>query len=60
MIETPAKSQEKATIMIPISRGRQIGRASKTATFSAELRVTQLGRYDAYVVPSPKTSAFRS
>ena len=50
-IETPQKSQEKATIMIPITRGAQIGRATAIPTFAAEHRVTELGRHDAYVVP---------
>ncbi|MEQ1858783.1 MAG: AccI family restriction endonuclease [Chthoniobacteraceae bacterium] len=50
-IEKPEKSQEKATIMIPITRGVQIGRATAMPTFRAEHRVTNLGRHDAYVVP---------
>jgi hypothetical protein len=50
-IETPKKSQEKATIMIPITCGPQIGRATAIPTFAAEHRITQLGRHDAYVVP---------
>ena len=50
-IETPAKSQEKATIMIPISRGVRIGKATSLPKFAAEERVTELGRHDAYVVP---------
>jgi hypothetical protein len=50
-IETPAKSQAKATIMIPITSGTQIGRATAIPTFAAEHRVTELGRHDAYVVP---------
>lgn len=50
-IETPEKSQEKATIMIPITSGAQIGRATAIPTFAAEHRVTELGRHDAYVVP---------
>ncbi|MCO5051567.1 MAG: AccI family restriction endonuclease [Verrucomicrobiae bacterium] len=50
-IETPAKSQEKATIMIPITRGLQVGKATSLPTFAAEHRVTELGRHDAYVVP---------
>lgn len=50
-IETPEKSQEKATIMIPITSGTQIGRAISMPTFAAEHRVTELGRHDAYVVP---------
>ena len=50
-IETPAKSQEKATIMIPITRGVQVGTATALPSFTAEHRVTALGRHDAYVVP---------
>ena len=50
-IETPRKSQEKATIMIPITSGAQIGRATAIPAFAAEHRVTELGRHDAYVVP---------
>jgi hypothetical protein len=50
-IETPEKSQEKATIMISITRGLQVGHATATPTFAAEHRVTRLGRHDAYVVP---------
>jgi hypothetical protein len=50
-IEAPEKSQEKATIMIPITRGTQIGRSTEMPTFAAEHRVTALGRHDAYVVP---------
>jgi len=50
-IETPEKSQEKATIMIPITSGAQLGRATEMPTFAAEHRVTELGRHDAYVVP---------
>jgi len=50
-IETPKKSQEKATIMIPITSGAQIGRATAIPTFAAEHRLTELGRHDAYVVP---------
>lgn len=50
-IETPEKSQEKATIMIPITNGTKIGHATEPPTFAAEHRVTELGRHDAYVVP---------
>ena len=50
-IETPEKSQEKATIMIPITSGTQIGPATAKPTFAAEHRVTELGRHDAFVVP---------
>src|SRR5205085_10910929 len=50
-IEKPEKSQEKATIMIPITSGTQVGRATAIPTFAAEHRVTELGRHDTYVVP---------
>jgi hypothetical protein len=50
-VETPKKSQEKNTIMIPITSGVQIGRATSMPTFTARHRVTELGRHDAYVVP---------
>jgi hypothetical protein len=50
-IETPAKSQEKATIMIPITCGSQIAKATGLPTFAAEHHITKLGRHDAYVVP---------
>jgi hypothetical protein len=50
-IEKPEKSQEKATIMLPITSGTQIGRATGIPTFTAEHRVTELGRHDAFVVP---------
>lgn len=50
-IETPAKSQEKATIMIPITCGLQVGKSIGLPMFAAEHRVTALGRHDAYVVP---------
>lgn len=50
-IETPAKSQEKATIMIPITAGLQVGDGTDLPTFAAEQKVTELGRHDAYVVP---------
>lgn len=50
-IESPAKSQQKATIMIPIKCGKQIGEVIEMPKFTAEQRVTRLGRHDAYVVP---------
>ena len=46
-IDTPAKSQEKATIMVPITCGSQIGRTTSLPTFAAEQKVTNLGRHDA-------------
>ena len=50
-IEKPDKSQEKATIMIPITRGFKIGTATVLPRFEAEHRITELGRHDAFVVP---------
>lgn len=50
-IETPAKSQQKATIMIPIGSGLQIGTFHNLPDFTVEHRVTQLGRHDAFVKP---------
>ena len=38
--------------MIPITRGLQIGSASEMPSFTAKLRVTELGRHDADVVPT--------
>ena len=49
--ETPAKTQEKATIMIPITLGTQVGTLSTLPQFTAEHKVTELGRHDAYVKP---------
>lgn len=51
-IETPAKSQLKSTIMIPITSGDKVADFREPPTFKADLRVTRLGRYDAYVVPT--------
>jgi hypothetical protein len=50
-IETPAKSQLKSTIMIPITNGVQVGSLTTTPRFEAEVSVTRLGRHDAYVKP---------
>jgi hypothetical protein len=50
-IERPAKSQQKATIMIPITSGAKIGTATVPPRFEADFRVTKLGRHDAFVVP---------
>ena len=50
-IETPSKSQEKSTIMIPITSGLQLGTATELPRFEAEHRITELGRHDAFVVP---------
>ena len=50
-IENPAKSQEKATIMIPITCGLSIGSFIENPKFATKERITRLGRHDAYVVP---------
>ena len=51
VIEKPAKSQEKATIMIPITSGTCVGRFEAMPRFEAVEKITRLGRHDAYVVP---------
>lgn len=51
VIENPAKSQEKSTIMIPITSGEQVGNFNALPEFTVAKRVTRLGRHDAYVVP---------
>lgn len=50
-IETPAASQMKATIMIPITAGYKIGDFSAPPQFVVETRQTRLGRVDSYVRP---------
>ncbi|MDY7010825.1 MAG: AccI family restriction endonuclease [Planctomycetota bacterium] len=50
-IETPAKSQLKATIMVPVTCGQMVGEFMEPPAFEAMERVTRLGRHDAYVVP---------
>jgi hypothetical protein len=51
-IEKPKQSQEKATIMIPITRGRQIATCIDPPGFRTEIRETRLGRIDAFVAPT--------
>ncbi|MCX6875680.1 MAG: AccI family restriction endonuclease [Verrucomicrobia bacterium] len=50
-IEKPRQSQEKATIMIPITCGRHFASCSETPDFRTEIRETRLGRVDAFVSP---------
>lgn len=50
-IDSPAKSQEKATIMIPITSGAQVATYDQVPTFAVEHQVTRLGRHDTYVRP---------
>lgn len=50
-IETPAKSQLKSTIMIPITTGVKIGTFKEPPAFQVETRCTRLGRVDAFVKP---------
>jgi hypothetical protein len=52
VIERPAKSQEKATIMIPITSGVCVGKFTDLPRFESRERVTRLGRHDAFVVPT--------
>ncbi len=51
-IEKPKQSQEKATIMIPITRGCQIANCVEPPGFRTEIRETRLGRIDAFVAPT--------
>jgi hypothetical protein len=50
-IDKPAKSQQKATIMLPITTGKRIGTFGMLPKFSLAEKVTQLGRHDAFVKP---------
>lgn len=50
-IEKPEKSQNKATIMIPITSGTQIGIFTQTPEFKVETRENRTGRIDPYVKP---------
>jgi hypothetical protein len=50
-IETPAKSQLKSTIMIPITSGVKVGAFTEAPVFEVETRETKLGRVDAFVKP---------
>jgi len=50
-IDNPAKSQEKTTIMIPITSGSQVATYDEVPSFEVAHHVTRLGRHDAYVRP---------
>lgn len=50
-IETPKQSQEKATIMIPITSGHRIALGLEPPDFRTVMRETRLGRVDAFVAP---------
>ena len=50
-IDKPRESQEKATIMIPITCGRKIASCSESPDFQTVIRETRLGRVDAFVSP---------
>ena len=50
-IDRPDKSQNKATIMIPITTGLQIGSFVSPPKFDVEIRETRTGRIDAFVKP---------
>jgi hypothetical protein len=51
-LERPDKSQGKNTIMIPISSGTRIDTQTTMPDFAVKKRRTELGRHDAYVVPT--------
>lgn len=50
-MEKPRASQNKATIMVPITSGSLIAVCTEEPEFFAEVRETKLGRVDSYVVP---------
>jgi len=50
-LDKPEKSQNKTTIMIPITLGSQIGLFTKSPEFDVEIRENRLGRIDAFVSP---------
>jgi hypothetical protein len=50
-IENPRESQEKATIMIPITSGVQIATCVEPPKFKTLVRENRLGRVDAFVAP---------
>lgn len=54
-IDTPAKSQLKSTIMIPITKGYHIATFSEAPSFEVATRETKTGRVDAYVLPQGGT-----
>lgn len=51
IIEKPKQSQEKATIMIPITLGHQVASCATPPTFRMRIQETRLGRVDAFVAP---------
>lgn len=57
-IDNPVKSQEKTTIMIPITSGVQVASFGQIPTFDLDHQVTRLGRHDAFVRPVGGDVAF--
>ena len=49
--EKPEKSQNKATLMIPITSGKQIGSFEVQPRFDVEIRENKTGRIDPFVKP---------
>ncbi len=47
----PTRSQDKPTIFIPITYGKQVGDMQAMPTFHAQTRESPLGQVEAYVVP---------
>ena len=50
-VENPDKSQGKATILIPITAGKEIGRFKKVPDQRVHPKVNRLGRHDSYIEP---------
>ncbi len=50
-IDKPDKSQNKATIMIPITNGVQIAHFATSPQFDVEIKENRTGRIDAFVKP---------
>lgn len=50
-IENPDKSQGKATILIPITEGKQVGAFRHPPDQQVHSKVSRLGRHDSYIEP---------
>lgn len=49
-VDTHERSQGKPTIMIPVTRGQEIGRFIAQPKISAKYHITEVGRYEAYLI----------
>lgn len=54
-IEKPRASQNKTTIMVPITAGSRLATCTSPPDFVAEIRETRLGRVDSFVAPTGGT-----